>query len=240
MFQGAPFDIIYEDEQMIAINKPCGILVHRTKISEDTQFVLQLLRDQIKQRVYPIHRLDRATSGVLLFGKDKTVAGILGAQFREQQVHKEYLAIIRGFVAAEETIDYPLKSEPHKPAQNAITRYQQIEQVTFDAAIGPYPSARYSLVRIFPQTGRRQQIRKHFGHLRHPIIGDKKHGDCKHNKYFTTVLDIPRMLLHAQLLRFQHPTEERTLHLHATLDDHFEKALSTLNFQSRGESKNNV
>ncbi|MEM9820241.1 MAG: pseudouridine synthase [Bacteroidota bacterium] len=230
MFRGQNFDIVYEDEWMIAINKPWGILVHRTSISEDTEFVLQLLRNQIKQRVYPIHRLDRATSGVLLFSKSKAMASLLGGQFREQQVQKKYLAIVRGFVAEEDAIDYALQSDPHKAKQEAITHFQKIAQTTYPAAISRYPNSRYSLVKITPLTGRQHQIRKHFAHIHHPIIGDKKHGDCKHNKYFREVLAVPRMLLHAQSLSFQHPHRQAILQLEAPMDTLFEKAMQLLTF----------
>jgi len=230
MFREQPFDIVYEDEWMIAINKPWGILVHRTKISEDTQFVLQLLRNQIKQRIYPIHRLDRATSGVLLFGKSKTIAGLLGSQFREHQVHKNYLAIVRGFVAEEGTINYALKREAHKADQEAITHFQKLAQTTYPAAISRYPTSRYSLLQVVPETGRHHQIRKHFAHLRHPVIGDKKHGDCKHNKYFRETLDIPRMLLHASGLSLEHPQSQQSLVLEAQPDQLFLKAMELLRF----------
>ncbi|MEM8906201.1 MAG: RluA family pseudouridine synthase [Bacteroidota bacterium] len=230
MFTGFTFDILFEDEQLIVINKPVGILVHRTKISEDQQFVLQLLRNQIRQRVYPIHRLDRGTSGVLLFGKTKVMASQLNEQFREQQVRKSYLAIVRGFVETEGTIDYALQSKSHQPRQEAITRYQSIAQTTFAAAISRYPSSRYSLVYIHPQTGRQHQIRKHFAHLRHPVIGDKRYGDCKHNKYFREVLDIPRMLLHAHQLHFTHPLSRAPLLLSAPLDAAFQQTIQRLQF----------
>ena len=237
MDQRAVFDIVFEDEWIIAINKPIGILVHRTSISEDTEFVLQLLRNQIKKRVYPIHRLDRATSGVLLFGKNKEVASLLNTSFRNHMVSKKYLAIVRGFVDEEARIDYPLKSDPFKPEQEAITNYRKLEQTTLDAAISRYPTSRYSLVEIKPQTGRQHQIRKHFAHLRHPVIGDKKHGDCKHNKYFYEVLQIPRMLLHASQLSIEHPFGGQQLCIEAPLDELFTKALTILDFTKANPSK---
>lgn len=227
------FPILFEDEHYVAINKPTGILVHRTKISEDQVFVLQLLRKQLKQSIYPIHRLDRATSGVLIFGKSKSAASHLGEQFREKKVKKNYLAIIRGYVDQAATIDYPLASEPHQPKRQAITHYQRLEQVEFDAAIGRYPQARYCLVHIQTETGRRHQIRKHFSHLRHPIIGDKRHGDVKHNKYFKDQLNINRMLLHAQRLELQAFAKKDQLIIEAPLDQAFQLALKTLGFTAK-------
>lgn len=223
------FPILYQDEQFVAINKPPGILVHRTKISEDNTFVLQLLREQLQQRIYPIHRLDRATSGVLVFGKNKAAAGLIGEQIREKKVEKNYLAIVRGYVEDEATIDYPLAPEPHREKQEAVTHYQKIGQVEFPAAIGRYPTSRYSFLQIQTETGRRHQIRKHFSHLRHPIIGDKRHGDIHHNQYFKETLAIPRLLLHAT--HFSFSTPEKIIAITAPLEENFQKALTTLGFQ---------
>jgi len=222
------FDILYEDEQFIAINKPCGILVHRTKISEDTVFVLQLLRDQIKQRIYPIHRLDRATSGVLIFGKTKEAASLLGQLFMDKKVEKEYIAIIRGFVEKEASIDYPLTNVLTQVKQDAITHYKKYQQNELDFAVNRYPTSRYSLVSITTETGRRHQIRRHFAHIRHPIIGDKKHGDCKHNKYFQENFNLTRMLLHAQELKFNHPISNELIIIVAPVNEEFKRAKKIL------------
>lgn len=224
------FQIIFEDDHFVAINKPCGILVHRTPISEDKVFVLQLLRDQIGQRIYPIHRLDRATSGVLIFGKNKEAAGRLSEQMREKHLEKIYRAIIRGFVPEKSTIDYAIKTGRGGESQEAITHYERLAQVEINRAVGPYNTARYSYVEIQPETGRRHQIRRHFAHLRHPIIGDKKHGDVKHNKFFANDLEIPGLLLHAKSLGFEHPYEKTKMQLEAPLNEAFQKALSFLGF----------
>lgn len=225
-----PFQILFQDDHFIAINKPCGILVHRTPISEDKVFVLQLLRDQIGQRIYPIHRLDRATSGVLIFGKDKEAAGRLSEQMRDKDLKKIYLAIIRGFVPEQSTIDYAIKTGRGGEKQEAITHFQRLNQVEINQAVGPYATARYSYVEIRPETGRRHQIRRHFSHLRHPVIGDKKHGDVKHNKFFANELGISRLLLHARSLGFEHPYDKTKLQIEAPLNDAFEKALTFLGF----------
>lgn len=222
------FEIIFEDEHYIAINKPCGILVHRTKISEDTVFVLQLLRDQIQQRIYPIHRLDRATSGVLIFGKDKESASLLGQLFMDKNIDKEYIAIIRGFVEEEASIDYPLTNVLTQVKQDAITHYKRQQQSELDFEVNRYPTSRYSLVSIKTETGRRHQIRRHFAHLRHPIIGDKKHGDCKHNKYFQENFNLSRMLLHAQQLQFTHPFSNEAIQIIAPIDEKFKRAKTIL------------
>ena len=222
------FCILFEDNHFVAIDKPTGILVHKTNISEDSRFVLQLLRDQIGQRVYPVHRLDRGTSGVLIFGKTKEATGWIAAQFRAKTIAKKYLAIIRGFVEAAGMIDYPLQGKPHLPRQEAITYYKRLTLSEMNFSVGRYPTSRYSLVEITPATGRRHQIRRHFAHIRHPVIGDKKHGDCKHNKYFREVYSINRMLLHAKSLRFFHPVSEKQLYIEAGPDSEFKRAVQIL------------
>lgn len=224
------FPILYEDDAFIAINKPTGILVHRTRISEDKRFVLQLLRDQIGQRIYPIHRLDRATSGVLIFGKTKSATGQLSALFRDKKIEKQYLGIVRGYVEESATIDYPLAKEKWLPKKEAISHYLRLAQTEIKVAIGRYETARYSLVEVRLDTGRRHQIRRHFSHLRHPIIGDKKHGDVKHNKYWANEFKIPRMFLHAQHLQFTHPETNENLLIYAPLEEGFQAAKELLGF----------
>lgn len=224
------FSILYEDDAFIAINKPTGILVHRTKISEDRRFVLQILRKQIGQRIYPIHRLDRATSGVLIFGKNKTAAGQLSELFRAKKVEKQYLGIVRGYVEESATIDYPLAKEKWLPKKEAISHYLRLAQTEINVPIGRYETARYSLVEVRLETGRRHQIRRHFSHLRHPIIGDKKHGDVKHNKHWANEFKIPRMLLHAQHLQFTHPDTNKNMLIYAPIDTGFQAAMDLLDF----------
>ena len=102
-------EIVYQDEHIIAINKPHGLLVHRSKIANDaTEFALQLLRDQIGKHVSLVHRLDRKTSGLLLFAFEKDVEIAMHKQFQEGLVAKRYLTILRGYAPEEMVIDYPL------------------------------------------------------------------------------------------------------------------------------------
>ena len=228
MHTQTPFDILFEDEHLVAIDNPSGILVHRTRISEDKRFVLQLLRDQLRQRLFPVHRLDRGTSGVLILGKTREAASLLSEQFRDKAVEKKYLAIIRGYVEEESTIDYPIANGPSKPAQEAVTHYTRLSQSEICYPVGRYATARYSLVEARPVTGRRHQIRRHFAHIRHPVIGDKKHGDCKHNKFLREEWGISRLLLHARVLAFEHPRREERVEITAPLDDTFRIALERL------------
>ena len=194
IFEQAPdLQVLFQVEHIVIINKPSGLLVHRSEIDKhETLFALQLTRDLIGQRVYPVHRLDRPTSGVLMFALSSEVAAKLSLLFVEHTIRKEYLAMVRGHVIGDQIIDYPLtrildKVSDHgrqiiNEPQQAITELQVLNRVELPFASGRYPQSRYSLVRLLPQTGRKHQLRRHMAHLRHPIIGDTNHGDGKQNK----------------------------------------------------------
>jgi len=204
-------------------------MVHKTSITEDKQFVLQLLRDQIRTKLYPIHRLDRGTTGVLIFAKSKEAASQLGQQFQKHIIGKQYLAIVRGFIEEQFwTVDYALAKETWLEKKVAITHFEQLAKVEIPVAIGRYETARYTFVKAMPETGRRHQIRRHLSHLRHPVIGDKRHGDVKHNTHWREQFGIGRMLLHAQSLQFVHPFEQLRTVIDAPLDAKFIEALNLL------------
>ncbi|QHL86020.1 pseudouridylate synthase [Nibribacter ruber] len=202
-------EIIYEDAHYVAIHKPNGLLVHRTRIAEEKkEFALQMLRDQLGYRLHAVHRLDRGTSGVLLFAKSPEATAPLVKAFAERQPDKTYYAIVRGYAPESGTIDSPIrpdKDHQHKEAQEAVTHFTRLATVELPIPVGRYQTARYSLVKIKPETGRMHQIRKHFAHARHYIIGDKKHGDWRHNLMFLERLNSPSLLLHAASLTFEHP-----------------------------------
>lgn len=234
MDDAAPFPILFEDDDFIAINKPQGILMHRTRISEDAVFVLQTLRDQLGAQIFIVHRLDRATSGVLIFGKSAEAAEMLAEQFREKTIEKRYLAVVRGWTDDSGTIDYAVRDQDKPGAEflPAVSHYRTLGRSEVAHAIGNrHPTARFSLVEVDLETGRRHQIRKHFAHILHPVMGDKRHGDNKHNRYFWDVLQLPRMLLHAWELSFKHPVSGQDVAIHAPLDDLFQKALKTLELE---------
>ena len=232
-------DILYQDDYVVAINKPAGLLVHRSWLdTHATEFAVQKLRDQIGQHVYPVHRLDRPTSGVLLFVLDKDSARHLMKQFVEQTTEKHYLAVVRGHLD-QGILDYPLKyqydkiadkkADMNKPAQEAVTEYRCVAQTEIDIAVGPYTSSRYSLVELTPKTGRKHQLRRHMKHLRHPIVGDTSHGDGKHNTMFRENFDIHRLLLHAAYLSFTHPKTEQKIEIKAPVTGDFLRVLSAIN-----------
>ncbi len=204
--------ILYRDDDLVAIDKPCNLLVHRTRISGDHVFALQLLRDQLNQYVYPVHRIDRPTSGVLLFALSQDAARQLCNAFAERRIEKTYIAVVRGYTEEAGVIDYPLSESGDELLQDAVSRYRRLATAECPEAVGPHPSARYSLLSVHPETGRMHQIRRHLKHVSHPIIGDTQHGDGRHNRFFREKFGIGRLLLHARSLAFPHPrTGEQTV-----------------------------
>jgi len=229
-------EIIYRDEEYIAINKPSGLLVHRSMIDRhETQFALQMVRDHIGQRVYPLHRLDKPTSGVLLFALNQDMARQMMPVFSLGQVSKRYLAIVRGYTVEDEVIDYPLKeqldrisdadADQDKAAQEAITEYNRLATVELPIAVGRYQSARYSLLELLPRTGRKHQLRRHMKHIFHPIVGDTSHGDGKQNQLFREHLDCHRLMLHARELGFECPKRKKTITITAGFDEAWQRLL---------------
>ena len=219
-----PLPIVYQDEFLIAIDKPSGLLVHRSWLAKEaTTFALQQVRDQIGQRVYPVHRLDRPTSGILLFAKSSAVARELTTAFTERQVTKQYHAVVRGYLGDGE-LDYALTEEldkvadrhadPTKAAQSAQTVYRCVAQTELPFQVSKkHATSRYSLMQLQPRTGRKHQLRRHMSHLRHPIVGDTRHGDGRHNRFFREQYGLHRLLLAATGLRFTHPVSGATVDL---------------------------
>ncbi|MDT3402450.1 pseudouridine synthase [Mucilaginibacter terrae] len=217
--------ILYRDDYLIAINKPHDLLVHRSSIAVDVQeFALQMLRDQIGRPVYPAHRLDRKTSGVLLFALDKETEIAMQKQFAANHVKKSYWAILRGHAPDNGEIDYPLKKE-NGTLQDAFTAYTTLARAELPVAFGKFATSRYSLVEARPQTGRMHQLRKHFAHIFHPIIGDRTHGCNKQNKLFTEQWKMNTMLLHARSLTFKHPVTCEEIVIEAPLMPEFTRMM---------------
>ena len=218
-------EIIYQDEHLIAINKPHGLLVHQSSIARDaTEFALQMLRDQVGKHVSPVHRLDRKTSGILLFAFDKESEIAMQQQFMNAETEKKYLAILRGFAPDEMDIDYPLAKE-NGTMQDAFTAFRTLQKAEIDVAFGKHNTSRYSLVEATPKTGRMHQLRRHFSHILHPIIGDRTHGCNKQNKFFLEQWNMTTMLLHASELSFTHPKTAEKIHLKAALHEEFKRVM---------------
>ncbi|WP_185212782.1 pseudouridine synthase [Sphingobacterium mizutaii] len=222
-------EILFEDEDFVAINKPHGLLVHKSSIAADTsEFALQILRDQIGKKVYPAHRLDRKTAGVLLFSLNKEMDSAIQTAFSQNLIKKEYLAVLRGHTDPEGTIDYPLKKE-NGTIQEALTHFQTLATTEIDLPFGKFPTSRYSLVLAKPETGRMHQLRRHFAHIFHPIIGDRPHGCNKQNKLWKDTFQHDTMLLHAKSLAFSHPKTQENIFIQAQIQPEFERALGILN-----------
>ncbi len=225
--------ILYQDERYIAINKPPGLLVHRTSIdARERQFALQQLRDQIDQHVYPTHRLDKPTSGVLLFALDDDALVAARKMFEADMIEKTYLAIVRGHPPANGTIDHPLRKlldrgpkAKSETAQEARTDFRTLATTELPIPTGRYPATRYAQVELKPQTGRRHQLRRHLAHINCPIIGDTRHGDTRCNHAFAARYGFIRLFLHASRLSFRHPFSKATVGIEAPLWPDFGRAL---------------
>ncbi|RUO32044.1 tRNA pseudouridine(65) synthase TruC [Aliidiomarina sedimenti] len=227
--------LLFQDPYFVAIDKPAGLLVHRSWIaSEAKEFALQMLRDQIGQRVYPVHRLDRPTSGILLFALDSDSARQMGECFANREVHKMYHAVVRGYLPEHGQIDYPLteqldkiadkQASTDKEAQSAVTDYMTLERVELPYEVSKqHTTARYSLVKLSPKTGRKHQLRRHMAHLRHPIIGDTSHGDGRQNRFFRQHFDLQRLLLAATGMEFTHPITKQKIHIQSEVPAEFRR-----------------
>lgn len=189
--QHLPF--LYQDGCLLAVDKPAGLAVHRG-MARDRTFALQLVRDQMGRHVHAVHRLDRATSGVLLFALDPETAGRMQERFAAGQVEKRYLALVRGIPPESGVIDHPIPRDEGGPRVPAVTEFRRL--ATFE---------RYALVEARPRTGRRHQIRRHLKHLSHPLIGDVRYGKGEHNRLFRERFGLHRLALHALELAFEHP-----------------------------------
>jgi len=231
--------VIYQDEYMVAIHKPAGLLVHRSPIDRhETQFAVQLTEETIGQKVFPIHRLDKATSGLLLFALDPKTAKKLSDQFMNHTIQKTYLAICRGWTDESGYIEHALKYKRDKIAekmkreqlqpQSAETAYKNLATTSVNHTIGRYEQQRYSLLELKPRTGRKHQLRRHMNHIVHPIIGDTKYGDRHHNHFFSEWLGQHRLYLAATQLQFLHPKTSEPILIECHLENSFQHALNKL------------
>jgi len=215
--------ILYQDATVVVVDKPSGLLVHRSPIDRhETRFAVQLLRNQLGRRVYPVHRLDKGTSGALAFALDRGTAATLAMQFAGRQVRKTYLAIVRGWPAAAGSIDHPLEAvrDAYAPAADTgpkpcRTEYRVIATAELPLRVDRYPTSRYALVELEPDTGRRHQLRRHLAHVSHPIIGDSTYGKGRHNRVFADRYGVRRLLLACIRLEFAHPVTGEPLQVQA-------------------------
>ena len=236
-------DILYRDDHMIALHKPAGLLVHRSNIDRhETRFAVQLLRDQIGRRVFPLHRLDKGTSGVLLFALDADTARAVGLQFEAATVGKRYLAIVRGWPEEHGVIDhalarqfddygrrFPIGSPAREAAAlPALTEFRRLATVELPIAVDRYPATRYALLELTPRTGRQHQLRRHLKHMAHPIIGDATYGKGVHNRFFQQHFACNRLLLACTQIVLQHPVDGRRLTFDAPPEADFAQVIEAL------------
>ena len=203
--------LVHLDEEIVAIDKPPGLLVHPTALdAHEESSALKLLREQLGQWLWPLHRLDKGTSGVLLFARSAEAARRWSAAFEAGRVSKRYLALVRGWPPAHGEIAQPLARDPELPSAGqprleSLTRYTRLAchewPFTVDAR---HATSRYALVAAEPVTGRRHQIRRHFKHIAHPLVGDATHGKGVHNRAVAGWLGVQRLWLHAESVELQH------------------------------------
>lgn len=237
-----PLSILYQDDCLIAVNKPAGLMVHRSDLDRhETENAMHLLRDQLGTWVYPLHRLDRATSGVLVFAMDRETARQMMPAFVGRNVSKSYLAVVRGYTGESGRIDQPLrepgssargKTDKAGPEKDAVTEYRRLATIEIPEPVGRYATARYSLVMAAPLTGRMHQLRRHLKHIFHPVIGDTTYGDGKQNDFIRKRFQCRRLLLHAWELALLHPRSGQRVHLQAPLDQAFGELLAAFGWDS--------
>ncbi len=217
------FPAIYQDEHLVVLNKPSGLLVHRGW-AQDTVTALSVARSLAGRYVFPVHRLDRSASGVLLFTTSGDLARRMQEALQAGQWRKHYIALVRGIVSERGVIDYPLAKERGAERRPALSRFARLG--TFE---------RYSLVLVEPLTGRLHQIRKHFRHESHPLIGDVRYGKAEHNRLFRARFGLHRLCLHASTLEVLHPVSHEALRLKAPLPNDLSAPFAALGLEEAAE-----
>lgn len=231
--------VIFLDEHLVAVHKPAGLLVHRTDLDRHARrLALQVVRDQLGQRVYAVHRLDRGASGVLVLALSPEVAQALSGQFERGEVRKTYLAVVRGHPQEAGEVDSPLARRPEDRGQAggvgtsrplpALTRFRRLAAVELPYRVDRYPTSRYALLAVEPATGRRHQIRRHLKHVAHPILGDATYGKGGHNRLFTALFGSSRLLLACVEVGLVHPATGDRLTLTAPLAEDFAAVVRAL------------
>jgi tRNA pseudouridine65 synthase len=212
-------EIIFEDKYIICVNKPNNVLVHHAFLSRnvgDEDSLLQLIDKELNLKVYPIHRLDRKTSGMILMAKEKEFVSKFQELFIAKEIQKTYFGVVRGFSPESKIIDSPVKGRDANVHKEALTHLKTLENIILDIPVKPYDSSRYSLVELLPKTGRMHQLRVHSNKISHPLIGDTKYGDKNHDVMFEDNFGWKNLFLHAGQLKFTHPFSLEKLVLKAT------------------------
>jgi tRNA pseudouridine65 synthase len=236
---GPELPILYRDEWLVVVDKPSGLLVHRSVVdARETRFAVHLLRDQLGQYVYPVHRLDKGTSGALAFALDADTARVLSRAFAGEEVEKSYVALVRGWPPESGEIDHALGAVKDDvlpaadgPPKDARTRYSRLATFELPHRVDRYPSSRYALVSLAPLTGRRHQLRRHLAHISHPIVGDSTYGRSAHNRLFERLYGVRRLMLACVRLAFAHPVTGTPLGIAAPIAPEFASVLEALGWE---------
>ena len=219
-FNSNQVELVYEDDFCLVANKPNNLLVHHSHYARNIEetSLTDLIREQGCGEACPVHRLDRKTSGLILFAKRAEWVSDFQQLFENGRIEKKYLALLRGYVDAEGEIDSPVKNDRGN-YKEALTKFSCLEHFERNYLIPPYEKQRYSLVEMIPVTGRMHQLRIHANKIAHPIINDPKYGNRHHNHYFQTELGIHELFLHAHSLKFEHPFSSENIELQEPLPD---------------------
>ncbi|MFC1689499.1 pseudouridine synthase [Pseudomonadota bacterium] len=230
-------DILYRGSGLVAVNKPAGMPVHSSRILEDRpRTLLQMTRVHQGALMHAVHRLDRPVSGVNLFASDRDVLAQMSRKFEERRVKKCYLAVVRGWLAEDGVIDHPIRPprdvrKPGAVARSAVTRFERIARIETAFPVTPYATSRYSLLALYPETGRRHQLRMHMKHISHHLVGDTTYGRGEHNQLFRERFNCSRLLLHAWSLEFAHPVSGQRVRIEAPLDACFRTVIERFSWQ---------
>ncbi len=236
--KGSEIEILWQDENYAVLNKPAGVIIHRSLFSTEKDTLVHRLYQQFENPPLPVHRLDRPVSGVLAASFDSEPAAKLSASFREGRVNKIYLAVVRGYIPEEGSIDIPLKNYETGVMKEASTGFRRLAKAELSIPSRRFPTSRYSLVEVRPHTGRFHQIRRHLARLGYPIVGDTSHGDTFCNHHFTREFGVRGLLLHARKIEFDHPINGEFLGIEAGLPPRFRKAFEALGFNPAIHSPN--
>jgi len=225
-------EILFEDSHLIIVNKPNNLLIHNSyyarNIKEPT--LLEILKVQLNMDFYPVHRLDRKTSGVLVLAKHKNEVAIFQELFTANEIQKTYFGIVRGFVENQVLITSPVKNPDTQVYKNAETNCEPLNTKILDIPVHPYKNSRYSLVKLTPSTGRMHQLRIHMNKISHPIVGDYKYGDRFHNRMFEQEFNCNNLFLHAQKLNFIHPITTTKIAITAIFPEDWTKIFNIFNW----------
>lgn len=227
-------EILFEDEYIVAVNKPNNILIHYSHYARNIKdaTLIDLLELQFNSRFFPLHRLDRKTSGIIVFAKEKEYIPLFQELFFKDEIEKTYLGIVRGHSPKTGTVESPVKNPDTKVYKEALTNYKTLESVTLDIPVHPYPQSRYSLIELKPKTGRMHQLRIHLNKISHPLVGDYKYGDRFHNRMFENNYDCHNLFLHAYTLQFIHPYSKEEVLIKAKTNKNWRKIMDQFKWKN--------